>query len=91
MEIIKNLSKNLSQKYEKEYDRSNLYHCLRFCKVFPQIVDNLISNLHNRYVNIKERSNMADIKYEIVEQIGVLSESAKGWTNFTIKCNSDAV
>ena len=23
---------------------------------------------------------MADIKYEIVEQIGVLSESAKGWT-----------
>ena len=23
---------------------------------------------------------MADIKYEIIEQIGVLSESAKGWT-----------
>ena len=23
---------------------------------------------------------MADIKYEIVEQIGVMSESAKGWT-----------
>lgn len=23
---------------------------------------------------------MTDIKYEIVEQIGVLSESAKGWT-----------
>ena len=23
---------------------------------------------------------IADIKYEIVEQIGVLSESAKGWT-----------
>lgn len=23
---------------------------------------------------------MADIKYEIVEQIGVLSESARGWT-----------
>ncbi len=23
---------------------------------------------------------MADIKYEIAEQIGVLSESAKGWT-----------
>lgn len=23
---------------------------------------------------------MADIKYEIVEQMGVLSESAKGWT-----------
>lgn len=23
---------------------------------------------------------MADIRYEIIEQIGVLSESAKGWT-----------
>lgn len=23
---------------------------------------------------------MADIKYEIIEEIGVLSESAKGWT-----------
>ncbi|MBD8918543.1 MAG: hypothetical protein EGR90_09360 [Lachnospiraceae bacterium] len=23
---------------------------------------------------------MADVKYEIVEQIGVISESAKGWT-----------
>ena len=39
VEIIKNLSKNLTQKYGKGYDRSNLYHCLRFYKAFPQIVD----------------------------------------------------
>lgn len=26
------------------------------------------------------RKTMADFKYEIVEQLGVLSESAKGWT-----------
>ena len=39
VEIIKNLSRNLTQKYGKGYDRSNLYHCLRFYKAFPQIVD----------------------------------------------------
>lgn len=39
VEIIKKLSKNLTQKYGKGYDRSNLYHCLRFYKAFPQIVD----------------------------------------------------
>ena len=32
------------------------------------------------YFIIKERSyGMADFKYEIVEEIGVLSESPKGW------------
>jgi len=39
VEIIKNLSRYLTQKYGKGYDRSNLYHCLRFYKSFPQIVD----------------------------------------------------
>lgn len=39
VEIIKNLSRYLTQKYGKGYDRSNLYHCLRFYKAFPQIVD----------------------------------------------------
>lgn len=39
VEIIKSLSRNLTQKYGKGYDRSNLYHCLRFYKAFPQIVD----------------------------------------------------
>lgn len=29
---------------------------------------------------IKEIDNMADFKYEIVEEIGVLSENARGWT-----------
>ena len=41
VEIIKSLSKDLTQKYGKGYDRSNLYHCLRFYKAFPQIVDTL--------------------------------------------------
>ena len=46
--IIKKLSKELTTQYGKGYDRSNLYHCLRFYKEFPQIklstqrVDNLI-------------------------------------------------
>lgn len=39
VEIIKRLSKDLTKKYGKGYDRSNLYHCLRFYKAFPQIVD----------------------------------------------------
>ena len=38
VEIIKNLSRYLTQKYGKGYDRSNLYHCLRFYKAFPQTV-----------------------------------------------------
>jgi hypothetical protein len=39
LEIIKKLSKNLTKRYGKGYDRSNLYHCLRFYKNFPEIVD----------------------------------------------------
>ena len=31
-------------------------------------------------VKVKRRGEMADIKFEIVEEIGVLSESPKGWT-----------
>lgn len=37
--IIKKLSKELTAQYGRGYDRSNLYHCLRFYKEFPQIVD----------------------------------------------------
>ena len=39
MQIIKEISKKLTQLYGKGYDRSNLYHCLKFYKTFPQIVD----------------------------------------------------
>lgn len=39
IEIVKKLSKALTEKYGKGYDRSNLYHCLKFYKAFPQIVD----------------------------------------------------
>ena len=41
MMTIKNLSKELTERYGKGYDRSNLYHCLRFYKIFPGIVDTL--------------------------------------------------
>ena len=39
LQIIKEISKKLTQLYGKGYDRSNLYHCLKFYKTFPQIVD----------------------------------------------------
>ncbi len=39
MQVIKELSKKLTNLYGKGYDRSNLYHCLRFYKTYPQIVD----------------------------------------------------
>ena len=31
-------------------------------------------------MTVRKEKSMADFKYEIVEQLGVLSESAKGWT-----------
>ena len=55
LKIIKKISKELTQLYGKGYDRSNLYHCLKFYKTFPQIVDtvcrqsgNLLSCSHYR-------------------------------------------
>lgn len=39
LEVIKKISKELTQQYGKGYDRSNLYHCLKFYKTFPEIVD----------------------------------------------------
>lgn len=55
LKIIKKISKELTQLYGKGYDRSNLYHCLKFYKIFPQIVDtvcrqsgNLLSWSHYR-------------------------------------------
>ena len=55
LQLIKKLSRELTERYGKGYDRSNLYHCLRFYKMFPQIVDmacrqfeNLLSWSHYR-------------------------------------------
>lgn len=55
LQIIKRLSQELTERYGKGYDRSNLYHCLRFYKMFPEIVDavsrqfeNLLSWTHYR-------------------------------------------
>ena len=41
LEIIKNLSKDLTERFGKGYDKSNLYHCLKFYKNYPEIVDTL--------------------------------------------------
>lgn len=38
-QIVNRLSKELTARYGKGYDRSNLYHCLRFYRTFPEIVD----------------------------------------------------
>ena len=39
VEVINEISKELTKRYGKGYDRSNLYHCLKFYKTFPEIVD----------------------------------------------------
>ena len=39
LKLIKEIAKELTRRYGKGYDRSNLYHCLKFYKTFPQIVD----------------------------------------------------
>jgi len=39
LQVIDKLSRELTERYGKGYDRSNLYHCLRFYKMFPEIVD----------------------------------------------------
>ena len=46
--IIKKLSEELTMQYGKGYDRSNLYHCLRFYKEFPEIVDTTCRQSHIR-------------------------------------------
>ena len=47
LQIVKNLSKELTERYGKGYDRSNLYHCLRFYKMFPKIVDTVCRQSEN--------------------------------------------
>ena len=70
LQIIKNLSKELTERYGKGYDRSNLYHCLRFYKMFPEIVDvasrqfkNLLSWTHYRTL-LQVEDEKARIWYE---------------------------
>lgn len=41
LKIIKDISEKLTKLYGKGYDRSNLYHCLKFYKTFPEIVDTM--------------------------------------------------
>lgn len=41
VKTIKNLSEELTTRYGKGYDRGNLYHCLKFYKLFPEIVASL--------------------------------------------------
>ncbi len=67
LQIIKSLSKELTQLYGKGYDRSNLYHCLRFYKMFPEIVDtmcrqsaNLLSWSHYRALLQIENEEMRE-------------------------------
>ena len=40
------LSKDLTARYRKGYDCSNLYHCLRFYKEFPEIIDTVCRQSH---------------------------------------------
>lgn len=47
--ITKHLSKELTAKYGRGYDRSNLYHCLRFYKEFPEIVDTVCRQSNIRF------------------------------------------
>lgn len=42
------MSEELTLQYGKGYDRSNLYHCLRFYKEFPEIVDTTCRQSHIR-------------------------------------------
>lgn len=76
LQIIKELSKNLTERYGKGYDRSNLYHCLRFYKVFPEIVDTacrqsklLLSWSHYRILlQLEDKNARAWYEKEAAEQ-----------------------
>ena len=72
-------SKELTKRYGKGYDRSNLYHCLKFYKTFPEIVDTacrqsaaLLSWSHYRtLLQVKDPEARAWYEKEVAEQTGV--------------------
>ena len=76
LQIIKRLSKELTELYGKGYDRSNLYHCLRFYKMFPEIVDtvcrqstNLLSWSHYRaLLQVEDKEARAWYEKEAINQ-----------------------
>lgn len=76
LKIIKDISKKLTQLYGKGYDRSNLYHCLKFYKTFPEIVDTacrqssrLLSWSHYRaLLQVNDTKARAWYEKEAVEQ-----------------------
>ena len=76
LRVIKEISKKLTQRYGKGYDRSNLYHCLKFYKTFPEIVDtvcrqsnSLLSWSHYRaLLQVKDHDARAWYEKEAAEQ-----------------------
>ena len=56
------------------YNVANLFYMVRRTEI--PIKRNSDSQIDNK----RMRRIMADIKYEIVKELGVISESAKGWT-----------
>ena len=76
LKVIKEISKKLTQRYGKGYDRSNLYHCLKFYKTFPEIVDtvcrqsnSLLSWSHYRaLLQVKDHDARAWYEKEAAEQ-----------------------
>lgn len=76
LRVIKEISKKLTQRYGKGYDRSNLYHCLKVYKTFPEIVDtvcrqsnSLLSWSHYRaLLQVKDHDARAWYEKEAAEQ-----------------------
>lgn len=79
LKVIKEISKELTKRYGKGYDRSNLYHCLKFYKTFPEIVDTacrqsaaLLSWSHYRtLLQVKDPEARAWYEKEVAEQTEV--------------------
>lgn len=62
VEIIKNLSKELTDKYGKGYNKANLYHYVRFYKLYPDIIDvsRRISNIRLTWSHYRALMQVTD-------------------------------